>query len=371
MKVERETAGFALPFTAGVFLAAFSGLGISDYHIFSLIASLGLVVFCLFTLLHPVRKSFDAITLWMLTATAALSAGMICGFTAERLSLSTLESAFSIRAREYGSAMQRSIDSLPFSNSDCNALAKALLTGDRSDVPGTVLTAFRDSGASHILALSGLHLGIIYGIITFVTSIIGNSRRAKCIRALISISVCGFYTLSTGAGPSIVRAFLFILLAEISRLTFRRTGTAQFLYASLIIQLAISPLSIRSAGFQLSYAAMAGIAFILPKLQGIWPGSIYRDRRPIRWVRKVWNTAALSISCQMTTAPLAYLHFGTFPSNFLICNLIALPLTGIIIPASIITLLLHSLGICPDFAIHITERLISALIYSLEIIAVM
>ena len=73
----------------------------------------------------------------------------------------------------------------------------------------------------------------------------------------------------------------------------------------------------------------------------------------------------------MTTAPLAYLHFGTFPSNFLICNLIALPLTGIIIPASIITLLLHSLGICPDFAIHITEHLISALIDSLEIIAVM
>ena len=91
----------------------------------------------------------------------------------------------------------------------------------------------------------------------------------------------------------------------------------------------------------------------------------------IKAARKVWNAAAMSVACQLTTAPLAWHSFGTFPKHFLITNLISLPLTGIIIPAIIITLCLQTLGICPTFIISITEQLITALIRSLEIISSM
>lgn len=371
MKVERETAGFALPFTAGVLMAVYSGAGISSGHIYSPIAALILVVICLYALIHPSGRSSGRAVLTILTGAAALGAGMVCGFTADSLSISAMRSDISIYAEEYGATMQAAIDRIPFADKDCNALAKALLTGERSDIPKEIVSAFRDSGASHILALSGLHLGIIYSIIAFLTSVFGNGRKAKMIRAAICVTSCGFYTLATGAGPSIVRALIFIFLAESSRLIYRHITTGQLLFSSLIIQLTIDPLAISSVSFQLSYAAMAGIAFILPILKRLWPGSIYKDRRAVRWIRKIWESAAMSISCQLTTAPLAYLYFGSFPSCFLISNLISLPLTGIVIPAVIFTLILHCLGICPDFVIEATGSLISALIGSLDIIASM
>ena len=138
---------------------------------------------------------------------------------------------------------------------------------------------------------------------------------------------------------------------------------------ALILQLTLFPLSAKSVGFQLSYAAMSGIAFILPGLKSFWRGSIYDDRPFIRCIRRIWNACAMSISCQITTAPLAYLYFGTFPKHFLLTNLMALPLTGLVIPAIITTVVLESLGICPHFAVRLTEALISTLIYILDVIA--
>ena len=90
--------------------------------------------------------------------------------------------------------------------------------------------------------------------------------------------------------------------------------------------------------------------------------------RPTRWI---WNSAAMSIACQITTAPIAWLYFGTFPQYFLLTNLIALPLTSILIPASAVTLMLYKTGICPDLLIRITEWLTELLIRALEIIASM
>jgi competence protein ComEC len=177
--------------------------------------------------------------------------------------------------------------------------------------------------------------------------------------------------MATGAGPSILRAFLFIALTEYGKLTHRNHTTGQILFAALIIQLTISPMSVKSVGFQLSYAAIAGIAFILPWMKSLWPGNRYDDHFIARCTRRIWDTCAMAISCQITTGPLAWMYFGTMPKYFLLTNLLAIPLTGIIIPAIIITLILNGLGICPMFVTEAAERLISALIGVLEIIAVM
>ena len=152
--------------------------------------------------------------------------------------------------------------------------------------------------------------------------------------------------------------------------------------AALLIHLVIDPQAIREVGFQLSYAAMAGIAFIYPWLSSFWPeradsieegepshkgkhSSIWRPR-PLKWI---WNSAAMSISCQLTTGPLAYFYFETFPMHFLLTNLIALPLTSLLIPFALLTLCLSSLGLCPDLLLRATEALVTALTSSLSIIS--
>ena len=367
MIVERETAGFALPFIAGVLLAAYSGYGLASYYLpVPIAASLSAVL-----LMHPIRRRLATEWQWLLIIILAFSAGAICGLTSAYIGVCDTGSYRSLTewAEGWGLRMQEAIDRLAFRDKNCNAVAKALITGERCDITKETVMIFRKSGASHILALSGLHLGIIYSIITRALSFIGNDRRIWIPRSVFIICVCGFYTLATGAGASIVRAYLFICLSEFGRLADRQRSTAQLFFAAIIIQSAISPSSVKTIGFQLSYAAMAGIAFILPWLKSFWPGSIHDDGAFTKVTRKIWDACAMSISCQITTAPLAYIYFGTVPSNFLLANLLALPLTGMAIPCILAALALDSFGICPVFVTEAVELLILTLVRTLEIIS--
>ena len=134
--------------------------------------------------------------------------------------------------------------------------------------------------------------------------------------------------------------------------------------AGLLIQLAIRPTDIADIGFQLSYAAMAGIAYIHPHLKGIWT-----DNEGGHLLKLIWDAASLTISCQLTTGPLAYFHFKSFPAYFILTNLLALPLTSILIPVSILTLTLNSAGLCPEILTETCEKTASYLIFILETIS--
>ncbi len=369
MNAEREIAGFVLPFAAGTFLAACPGLINTSSLPIACSASFTMTGVILLALLHPSWRRNSAAAAWASVIMLGLCAGFMIGFTAMLASLGSYESSYGAWAAGFGHRMGTAIDAIPFESRMTNSIIKALITGERSDIPESVTEAFRDSGASHILSLSGFHLGIIYGIARWSLAWLGNRPEAARIRSFITIALCGFYTMATGAGPSIVRAFLFILLGESARMLHRRQTTATLLMSSLLIQLVISPESISSVSFQLSYAAMAGIAYIYPWLRDFWPGKPSEDRPFTRAVRWIWNSAALSISCQITTGPLAYLYFESFPQHFLLTNLIALPLTGLIIPFALAVLALHSFGICPVFMTEAAEKLVEALAAALEIIS--
>ncbi len=366
-----EFAGFVLPFAAGIFLATGIGFINSTYGTAACGVSMALTAGVLMFMIHPMRHRCGDAAGRIMLALLGFCAGAFTGLTAGIMDISSSESSLGIWAAGLGRRMGDAIDRIPFRDGETNAVIKALVTGERNDIPRAVTEAFRDSGASHILALSGFHLGIIYGMVRLLLMPVGNSPRASRIRSAFTIILCGFYTLVTGAGPSIVRSFLFILLGETSRIFNRRQSTGSILISSMLLQLIIDPTSIRSVSFQLSYAAMAGIAWIYPWLRDLWPGNPSEDRRFTRCVRWVWNSAALSISCQLTTGPLAYLYFGTFPRHFLLTNLIALPLTAFIIPSGLITLILNTIDICPDILIQATELAVTALVSSLEIISSM
>ena len=371
MKVEREIAGFSLPFAAGVFMSILAGSHLQSTHHTDVSVSLAAASLLLAVLMHPSRRRLAPALLIMLVAALFFCTGCFCGTCGKILSVSASEGRFMMWARSWGSMMQMQADSIPFSSPQTNAIIKALLTGERCDIPPEVTAIFRDSGASHILALSGFHLGIIYGLVKHLTSVMGNRRNTLIIRSMITTAACGIYTMATGAGPSIVRAFLFILIGETATMTHRYRSTGSVLLAALFIQLAVSPTSASSAGFQLSYAAMAGIAFIFPWLRSLWPGNPHTDGRFAGCVRWIWNSAAMSVSCQLTTAPLAWMYFHSFPQHFLMTNMTALPLAGVVIPISLITMGLHAAGLCPDLLIRFTEMLVRTMTDTLEIIASM
>ena len=201
-------------------------------------------------------------------------------------------------------------------------------------------------------------------------------RRFRGIAILLAAA---FYTLMTGASPSMVRAFLFITIRELSHLAGREPAPLSVLALALSIQLVLHPAVLRSVGFQLSYAAMLGIFLLFPVLERAYP--VTETRGPLgRWttrhepLRLVWNSAALSLACQAFTAPLAWLYFKAFPRYFLVTNLLAIPLTTCLVPTALITLVFHPLipsTRVDTLLITLTDRLASLLQHTLAIIATM
>ena len=401
MNEEKEIAGIALPFALGIGISA--GLSPMSIHHSVLYGSVVTMVFpalaILFLYRNRLRPLRDA-EIFAGIALTAFFAGMLC-MNASSLSLD-FSSGISEFAHHCGSAAGAFIDSLPFEHSDTNALLKALLTGDRSGLSRDCTETFRESGASHILALSGLHIGIIYGIVAKITSLLGRGSSARCLRSMLNISVCLFYVLCTGAGHSIVRAFIFILLSEIALLSHRKHKLKQILFSTIFIQLALEPRAITSISFQLSYAALAGIAFIHPTLTKLWTDYIADTadnsgppetdsgrgageqstagaspsgmHKPGGLLYRIWSLSTLSISCQLTTAPLAWYYFHSFPKYFLITNLLALPLVGMLIPAAIACILLCAVfpdTACACIALNATEWLAQLMQTTLNIISKM
>jgi len=256
------------------------------------------------------------------------------------------------------------IDTLPFPHAETPALLKALLTGDRSPLSPETVGAFRRSGASHLLALSGLHMGILYLLLDWFTRAWGHTRAALRIRAALLISAAAFFTLMTGASPSLVRAFLFITLSEVLRLTGRPRKATRTFCLALLIQLVLWPAAIGSLGFQLSYLAVAGIILLYPVLESWYPeGGRFNP------LRRIWQAAALSISCQVFTAPLVWWRFHTFPTFFLLTNLVAIPITTALMGTAVLTIALGAVNLCPAFLYTATDGLCRLLTYVLEVIA--
>lgn len=373
MRVERDIAGVALPFAFGAASFLYAADLLSAHPYGAAAASSFAAIILLSILIYFHNHKTNSALVWP----AVIAAMAVCGFmSASTWNMMSISSNAEVGrlagvAMDFAEKMKEAIESIPFRHERTGQVMKALLTGDRSGLSTEVTQAFRNSGASHILALSGLHLGIIYGIFRFMTRSLGNSKPSQIIRSLSLVSICGFYTLATGAGASITRAFIFIVIGECIRLSGRQSVLKNTVMTALIIHLAIMPSAIKEVGFQLSYAAIFGIAFIFPWMEGFWPGDRHEDGRLTRCLRWIWDSAALSISCQITTAPLAYIYFGTFPTQFILTNLITLPLTGIIIPMSLATTGASMLGWHPQILTNITEWLISLLCGSLDLLSTM
>lgn len=266
---------------------------------------------------------------------------------------------------EWAEKLKSLTESLPMRHPESSALMKALICGDRSSLSGSTLDAFRAAGASHILALSGMHLGIIYMLLLRPLALAGGSGPARVLRYVTVTLAAGLFTAVTRAGASLDRAFLFILIAESGKLMPERRSSLPHTYAAaLTIQLTLKPSVLTDVGFQLSYLAMAGIVFLLPRMREWYPQSGLRPSLTAR----LWNTLALSLSCQLFTAPAAWYYFHSFPAYFLLTNLLAMPLTTAAMSTAVVCLGLSAAGICPEVLVQLLDHLFQALLFTVSTI---
>lgn len=218
------------------------------------------------------------------------------------------------------------------------AVLAAMTLGEKSFLSKQTKEIFSISGASHVLALSGLHLGIIYGLLVLVLG--GRGLRRVFSVAFVVLTVW-FYVFLTGMSSSVMRSAVMISVYSLVSLLNRDKMSLNALSLTAIVMLLLHPLSLWDVGFQLSFMAVAAILLLYRPIERWVPETILA-RSAV--VGKLWGMVAVSLAAQLGTAPLVAYYFGRFSCYFLLTNLLAIPLTVLILYTSC---LLFALSFAP------------------------
>lgn len=218
-----------------------------------------------------------------------------------------------------------------------SALAIALVLGIKDDVDPEVLEAYTVTGLMHILAVSGMHVGLLVALpMRWFKRVKGKNdkqtQRKKKIFVGVMVFCLAFYALLTGLSASISRAVVMFSILLIGQLRKKRSNSYNILALSAFILLLWEPFWVLNVGFQLSYLAVLGIFYIQPRME--------RWITPHTWfMREVWTITTVTISAQIVTTPIGLFYFHQFPNYFLISNLLALPFSTIVLYLVLATLL--------------------------------
>lgn len=204
------------------------------------------------------------------------------------------------------------------------AVLAALTLGEKSSLDQATRTSFAASGAMHVLAVSGLHVGIIYWVIGLLLKPLERFRKGRLPKCLITLLLLWCYAFMAGLSPSVMRASVMFSFVVIGENLHRKTNIYNTLALSAFVLILINPLIIYEVGFQLSYAAVTAIVFFQPKIV-----SVFKIKQAI--LRYLWELSAVSLAAQVGTFALSIYYFHQFPVYFLLTNLLVIPLAGVII----------------------------------------
>ena len=236
---------------------------------------------------------------------------------------------------------------------DQYAIVAAMALGDKSALTHELKDTYSKTGASHILALSGLHLGIIYALL----SILVVGRRWQMItQVAIILSIWAFVFL-VGMSASVVRSAVMLTVYALLALGHRRKMSVNTLAFTAIIMLLISPQALFDVGFQLSFMAVFCILLFVPLFYRPFSAEYLMTHRTVSWL---WGMVAVSVAAQIGVAPLIAYYFGRFSCYFLLTNFIVIPAATAILYLSLGTLLIPSLG---TILAYIVGMLNSTLLY--------
>ncbi len=243
---------------------------------------------------------------------------------------------------------------------DEQAIAQALILGYKNEMQDNVQQAYAAAGATHVLAVSGLHVGIVYLILQWIFGMFKTgSRWIRGAKTLLTLLLIWGYAFVTGLSVSVMRAALMFSFMLFGQLFDRKAHILNSLAASALLLLSINPNFLFQLGFQLSYLAVAGIVIFQPFIAEVWQPSF----RLLQWVR---DLLSVSVAAQVVTLPLTLLYFHQFPVYFFITNLVVIPAAFLILLTGLATLLsyfihpflFHYLGEGLHWLINITNRII-------------
>jgi len=233
-------------------------------------------------------------------------------------------------------------------------VANALLLGQKEYLDKDVLRTYSSAGAMHVLAVSGLHVGIVMLVLAFVLRPIKRFRKGKFVFLILVLTGIWFYALITGMSPSVLRASVMFSFIIFGKELQRETTIYQSIMVSAFLLILLDPYIIFQVGFQLSYLAVLGIVFLQPKIVNL----LYIKNKILH---KAWQISAVSIAAQIATFPLGIYYFHQFPNFFLISNLLVIPLAFLILIVGITYLTVHLVPILNEVVFWIFDSLLTLL----------
>lgn len=209
-------------------------------------------------------------------------------------------------------------------NKDELGIAEALLIGYTNDLDNDLVQAYSNTGVVHVIAISGMHLGLIYVMLVWVFGKLPFIKKSKIIQVVLILSCLWLFSLLTGASASVLRSAVMFSCIAIGKNFFKQASIFNSLAASAFILLCYNPYYLWDVGFQLSYLAVIGIIVFQKPIYN----TIYIKNK---YVNEVWKLVAISIAAQLLTFPICIYYFHQFPNLFILTNIIAVPLSSLIL----------------------------------------
>ena len=232
-------------------------------------------------------------------------------------------------------------------------LAQAMFVGEKSQLQAEHRAQFAAAGLSHILAISGLHIGIIYLVLNVLFAPLALLRHGKRLKSALILLILLGYMLLTGASPAVIRAVLMFGAILVFRMWFQRYHMLNLLAVSAFLQLLYNPTILFEVGFQLSYVAVAGIVLVYPVFESYMTGHPILD--------KLYGWIGVTISASLFTTPLVIAYFGQFPTYFLLSNILASTLVFVVVLVGFMMVCLAYLPVVGELMGYLSCQLLGLL----------
>ena len=257
------------------------------------------------------------------------------------------------RSAKFRALLQESLQKYAFNKKEL-AVINALILGQRQEISIELLRDYQRAGAIHILAVSGLHIGIILWIVSFLLKPLERIKYGKFLKTLSLIFLLWVFAFIAGLSASVVRAVTMFTFIAVGML-FRRKNVVEFsLISSMFLLLLIKPMFLFDVGFQLSYLAVFGIVYMQPKMYSLW-------KPTLRIVDFFWKLCTVSLAAQIGVLPLSIFYFHQFPALFLVSNLVIVPFLGILFTGGIVVIFMSILNVLPQFIADFYGTIISCM----------
>ena len=218
-----------------------------------------------------------------------------------------------------------------FESETAQGIVAALILGDKSEINEDLRSKFADAGVVHVLAISGLHIGILYMLLSFILKPLQYRNKLRVVRIVVILLCIWFYAGLTGFSSSVTRATVMFTLIAFGNSLKREISIYNTIAASAFLLLLINPLLLFDVGFQLSYAAVVGIVYFYPVFYSFFKFKNWIFDYP-------YKLLCVSFAAQLSTMPLTIYYFNQFPNYFWLANLIVIPAVFLILFMGIILL---------------------------------